>query len=183
MSTLTDGAGQVVSVAADTTMADVFNTISPLANGSKWTTNVALGGTATLAANRLASKAGVSADSDVTVSFQVTDSGVVNTGRFIVSGRTQASGATGYRLDLKSDTRTARLVRRVANVDTVLAAFAVPAAGTEIRAQLSVVGTQVQARMWLANAAAPAWQACRCPRSPTATAPWCHHRARWRQGC
>jgi len=168
-----DGAGRLSTVTPDTTMADAFNTISPLVDGSKWTTNLHSGGTATLAANkvtlastatagssaRLTSKAGVAADSDTTVSFQVTDPGTVNTGRFILSGRTQASGATAYRLDLKSDTTTARLVRRVANADTILATFAAPPAGTEIRAQLSVVGTQVRARMWPANTTAPAWQA------------------------
>lgn len=109
------------------------------------------GGTA-----KLRSKPGPTRDTDQSVSVAFLSTSPWFPATVSLSARTQANG-DGYRIEVRSDSWTAYVKKRVGGVDTTLGSMTVPL-GNPMRFRLAVDGTSIKAKVWThGNSEPTAW--------------------------
>jgi large repetitive protein len=124
---------------------------SPVINTNK----LAIAGPNALANLDLTSRTAPSADNDVVLTYEATDTTAANRSDVIIAARKTAGGE--YRVTLPSIGGTATVEKKVAGVLTTISTFAIPGTGART-VRFQVQGTNIRTRVWLAATPEPtAW--------------------------
>jgi RHS repeat-associated protein len=156
-----DNAGRPHKITPAEVMADTFTaTTNGAADSAKWTTATASGGTATIQTNALrllwantasstasiTSKAVAEQDSEQLVRFQFAATSSTTVGKFVVKARNSTAGH--IRVELTSNSTTARVFKQIGTTSTQLGTFTTTVATTAKWVRVRVVGSTIDVRLW-----------------------------------